>query len=126
MSTTAESFVFDPSTGGLRKLKHTELLDVASHYKPSCSSTLKMDELHQLILDHLPEEELISYDEQVSSATLELKKLEFQENERARENTLHMKELEAKEKELATQVRLKELGTGLTPRPSDSGSSSGI
>jgi len=87
------------------------------------AQALKTDELRQLILDHLHKEELISYDEQVSSATLELKKLEFQENERARENTLHMKELEAREKELALQVRLKEMKTGPTTQPSDSGSS---
>ena len=35
--------------------------------------------------------------------------MEFQENERARENALRMKELEIKEKELAMQLKLKEL-----------------
>jgi len=63
--------------------------------------------LRQVILEHLREEELISDNEdveQVNSATLELKKLESQEKERARETALCMKELE---KELAMQVRLK-------------------
>ena len=123
MSTAAKSFCLRPIYWWSTQ---AETHRITSHYKLSCSSTLKTDELHQLILDHLHEEELISYDEgdeQVSSATLELKKLEFQENERARENALHMKELEAREKELAMQVRLKEMETGPTPQPSDSGSS---
>ena len=60
------------------------------------------------------EEEIISEDEDegalsASSAALELKKLQFQENERVRENALHMKKLELKEKELAMQMKLKEL-----------------
>jgi len=83
-----------------------------------CSSSLKKDELRRVILEHLHEEELISDDEdveQVNSATLELKKLEFQEKERARETALRMKELEVKEKELAMQVKLKELEARATP-----------
>ena len=47
--------------------------------------------------------------QEASSTTLELKRLEFQENGRARENVLRMKELEIKEKELAMQLKLKEL-----------------
>ena len=42
-------------------------------------------------------------------ATVELKKLLIQENERVRENAYAMKELEVKEKELALQLKLKEL-----------------
>ena len=67
-----------------------------------------------MILEHLREEELLSDEgsddgQEASSATLELKRLEFQENERARKNALRMKELEIKEKELAMQLKLKEL-----------------
>ena len=80
---------------------------------------MKKDEMRKTILEYLREEELISDDEgnelEVNSNTLELKKLEFQENERARENALRMKELEIKEKELAMQIRLKELEASATP-----------
>ena len=67
-----------------------------------------------MILEHLREEELLSDEEsdngqEASSATLDLKRLEFQENERVRENALRMKELEIKKKELAMQLKLKEL-----------------
>jgi len=77
-----------------------------------------------VILEHLREEEITTDDEvTVNSAILKLKRLEFQENERAQENTLHMKELEVEEKELAMQVRLKELKTSAAPLPLDPGSS---
>jgi len=60
----------------------------------------------RVILEHLREEKIASDDEViVSSALLELKRLEFQENERAQENALSLKELEVEEKELAMQVR---------------------
>jgi len=89
MSAT-ESFISEPSVSGLRKLKRAELVDVASHYKLSCSGSLKKDELRWKILQHLHDEELISEDEgdelETDRTTLELKNLEFQENERAREN----------------------------------------
>ena len=47
--------------------------------------------------------------QEASSTTLELKRLEFQENERARDNALHIKELEINQKELGMQLKLKEL-----------------
>ena len=75
---------------------------------------MKKDDIRQVILEHLHEEELFSDKESdngqgASSTTLELKRLEFQENERARENASCLKELEIKEKELAMQLKLKEL-----------------
>jgi len=80
---------------------------------------LKKDELRRKILQHLHDEELLSEDEgdelETDRTTLELKKLEFQENERARENALRMKELELKERELAMKVKLKEMELAATP-----------
>ena len=75
---------------------------------------MKKDDIRQVILEHLHEEELLSDQEsddgqKASSTTLEFKRLEFQENGRARENALCMKVLEIKEKELAMQLKLKEL-----------------
>lgn len=72
---------------------------------------MKKDNLRSMILH---EGELISDEEsddgqEASSATLELKRLDLQENERARENALRMKELEIKEKEIAIQLKMKEL-----------------
>ena len=114
MLSTKESFVLKPSTSGLKKLKRAELVEVASYYELIVSSSMKKDDLRQVILEHLHEEELISDEEsdegqEISSATLELKRLEFQENERAGENALHMKELEIMEKEMAMQLKMKKL-----------------
>ena len=123
MLSQKDLFVSEQSANGLWKLKCTELLEVAAHYKLSCSSSLKKDEIRRVILEHLREEEIISDEDgdelEVSRTTIELKKLEFQENERARENTLRIKELEVKEKELALQVKLKELEARAhsTPEP---------
>ena len=109
-----DTFVSKPSTSSLKKLQRTELVEVATYYELTVSSSFKKDDIRQVILEHLWEEELHSDEEsddgqEASSATLELKRLEFEENERARENSLRMKELEIKEKELAMQLKLKEL-----------------
>ena len=114
MLSAKDSFISKPSTSSLKKLKHTELVKVASYYELTVSSPMKKDDIRQVILEHLREEELLSDEEsddgqEASSPTLELKRLEFQENERARENALRMKELEIKEEELAMQLKLKEL-----------------
>jgi len=75
----------------------------------------------------LREEELISDeegDELVTDRnTLELKRLEFQENERARESALRMKELEIKERELAMQLKLKEMELSVATKTTTSASS---
>jgi len=120
MSSAKELFVSEPSKSSLLKLKRAELLEVADHYKISCSSSSKKEEIRSVILEHLLEEEIISEDEgelSTSSAALELKRLQFQENERVRENALRMKELEIKEKELALQMKLKELEAKAVPSP---------
>ena len=114
MSSAKDSFVSKPSTSSLKKLKRTELVEVAGYYELTIANLMKKDDTCQVILEHLREEELLSDEEsddgqEASSATLELKRLEFQENEGARENALRMKELEIKEKELAMQLKLKEL-----------------
>ena len=114
MSSVKDSFVSKPSMSSLKKLNRTELVEVASYYELTISSLVKKDDIHQVILEHLREEEPLSDEEsddrqEASSATLELKRQEFQENKRARENALHIKELEIKEKELAMQLKLKEL-----------------
>ena len=105
MSSAKDSFVSKPSTSSLKKWKLTKLIEVASYYELTVSSLMKKDDIRRVILEHLREEKLLSNEEsdneqEASSATLELKRLEFQENERTRENALYMKELEMKEKEL--------------------------
>ena len=74
-----------------------------------------------MILEHLWKEEIIYEEDEgepgTSSTTLELKRLEFQENERGKENALRMKELEINEKELATRMRLMELEAKALPSP---------
>ena len=114
MSSAKDSFISKPSTSSLKRLKCTELVEVASYYDLTISNSMKKHNICQVILEHLCKEEFLSDEEsddgqQASSATLGLKRLEFQENERARENALYMKELEIKEKELAMQLKLKEL-----------------
>ena len=96
MSSAKDFFVSKPSTSSLKKLKCTELVEVASYYELIVSSLMKKDDIRQVILEHLQEKDLLSDEEsddgqEASSATLELKRLEFQENERARENALRMK-----------------------------------
>ena len=81
---------------------------------------MRKDEIHQMIVEHLQEEELILDKESeevlhTDSTTLELRKLEYQERENTRENALRMKELELKERELAMQVKLKEMELLVTP-----------
>ena len=93
MLSMKDSFILKPSTSGLKKLKRAELVEVANYYELTISSSMKKDDLRSMILEHLCEEELISDEEsddgqEVSSATLELQRLEFQANERARENAL--------------------------------------
>jgi len=127
---TKEMFISDPSRSGLQKLKRSELLEVADYYNITCSSSTKKEEICCGILEHLLEEEIISEEEDgdlsTSSAALELKKVQFQENERVRENTLHMKELELKEKELAMQMKLKELEVKTLPSPEPVSKSAGF
>ena len=103
MSSAKDTFISKPSVSSLKKLKHTKLVEVASYYELTVSSSTKKDDIRQVILEHLREEELFSNEESddgqyASSTTLELKRLEFQENKRARENTLRMKELEKRRK----------------------------
>ena len=82
----SSAFISEPSSKALRKLKRAELLEVAGHYKVTCSSSMKKEEICCVILEHL-REDIISEEEDVgepstSSTTLELKRLEFQGNER--------------------------------------------
>ena len=114
----SSTFISEPSSKALRKLKHAKLLEVAGHYKIACSSSMKKEELRRVILEYLRKEIISEEDEgepSTSSTTLELKRLEFQENETVRENVLRMKELEIKEKELVMQMRLEELEAKALP-----------
>ena len=58
MSTVKDSFISEPLVSGLRKLKRSELIEVAGHYKLTCQSSMKKDEIRQVILEHLHEEDL--------------------------------------------------------------------
>ena len=58
MSSAKESFISEPSKRGLQKLKRAELLEIAGHYKITCSTSMKKEEIHHTIIDHLLEEEI--------------------------------------------------------------------
>ena len=58
MLSAKDSFVSNISMSSLRKLKHTELVEVASCYELTVSSSMKKDDICQVILEHLHEEEL--------------------------------------------------------------------
>ena len=60
MSSAKGSFISNPSTSGLKKLKHTELVMVASYYGLTMTSLMEKDDIHQVILEDLNEEELFS------------------------------------------------------------------
>jgi len=105
-----EEFIEEPTREALALLKKKELLDVAKHYKIEVVESARKAEIKKLIIEHLIEEDLI--DESESAATIELKRLEYQERERERENQLKLKELELKEKELSIQLKLRELEAG--------------
>jgi len=116
LSSTKVLFISNPSRSGLQKLKHAKLLEVADHYKITCSSSAKKEDIRHGVLEYLLEEKIISENEgegtlSASSAALELEKLQFEKNERVRENALRIKELELKEKELALLMELKEFET---------------
>ena len=97
----------------LDSLKKTDLLAIEQYYKLSLiTSSQRKREIKKLIEEHLIDEELVPEDEELpllSTGLLELKYLEFQEQEKERESQLRMKELEIREKELSIQLRLKEL-----------------
>jgi len=63
MSFEIESFVTALSVEALSALKRTELTQVAELYKLSVTSAMKKGEIHQLIVNYLHEEELISDEE---------------------------------------------------------------
>ena len=117
---TVQSFIAEPTLSLLSSLKRPQLTEIASHYKLPITGSMKKGEIKRLITVYLIDEELVPEEDaeeqlpvNVDSSTLELKHLEFQEKEKAREAELKMKELEIQEKELSIQLRMKELETPL-------------
>ena len=108
-----KSFIEKLSLLMLDSLKKMDLLAIEQYYKLLLiTSSQWKREIKKLIEEHLIDEELVPEDEELplpSTGLLELKHLEFQEQEKERESQLRMKELEIREKELSIQLRLKEL-----------------
>ena len=72
-------------------MKKTELVSLATHYKLEVTSSTKKVDVRRILTQYLVDEEIISEEEQESLLDLELRKLEFQEREKERENQLHIK-----------------------------------
>ena len=122
-----ESFVAKPTLRSLSLLKKLQLID---YYELSIVSSMKKGEIKKLITVHQIDEELVPEEEteeslssSVNANSLELKCLEFQEWEKAREAQLKLKELEICEKELSIQLGLKELESPVPRQRSPSAAS---
>ena len=93
-----ELFTARPTLLALDSFKKTDLLTIAQHYKLSVTTTQKKGEIKRLIWDYLTDEELVPEEETESlgssNTLLELKRLEFQEREKERENQVRIKEME--------------------------------
>ena len=125
-----DSFVAKPTLSLLNSLKKSQLTELANYYKLAVSGSLKKGEIKKLITVYLIDEELVPKEDGEGQlpddfSTLELKRLEFQEREKAREAELKMKELEIWEKELSIQLRMKELETPVPARTRSPSESSG-
>ena len=90
-----ESFVAEPTLRSLSLLKKPQLIEVANHYELSVVSSMKKGEIKRLITTYLIDEELVPEEDiegqlssSVDSSSLELKRLEFQKQEKARELSL--------------------------------------
>ena len=117
---SVQSFVAEPTLSLLSSLKRPQLTEIASYCELPVTGSVKKGEIKRLITVYLIDEELVPEEDaeeqlpvNVDCSTLELKRLEFQEKEKAREAELKMKELEIREKELSIQLRMKELETPL-------------
>ena len=89
-----ESFVAEPTLQVLNTLMKHQLTEVANSYKLAITGSMKKGEIKRLLVDYLINEELVPEDKEhspvtVDSNTLELKRLEFQERESAREAQLN-------------------------------------
>ena len=111
-----ESFVAEPTLRSLSLLKKPQLIEVANHYELSVVGSMKKGDIKRLITTYLIDEELVPEEDiegqlssSVDSSSLELKRLEFQEQEKARQAQLKLKEPEIWQKELSIQLQLKEL-----------------
>ena len=127
---SVNSFVAEPTLSLLNSLKKSQLTELANYYKLPVSGSMKKGEIKKLITVYLIDEELVPEEDREGqlpddSSTLELKHLEFQEREKAREAELKMKELEIRKKELSIQLRMKELETPVPARTRSPSESSG-
>ena len=116
-----DSFAAEPTLQVLNTLTKHQLTEVANFYKLAVTGSMKKGEVKRLLVDYLIDKELVPEDEErlpvtVDSNTLELKCLDLQEQESAREVQLKLKELEIKEKEILFRLRMKELETSSLPR----------
>jgi len=98
-----ESFVAEPTLQVFNLLMKPQLVEVANYYKLSITGPSKKGDIKRLLTEYLIDEGLVPEDEDrsptnVDSNFLELKRLELQECESAREAQLKMKELEIRER----------------------------
>lgn len=111
MSFEVGTFLEEPQIEEFRKLKKSELLEVGQHFKLSVNSSQTKGEIKKVVLAYLVDEEILPEEAldrtNASDHGLELKRLEYQEKDKAMQ--LKMKELEIREKELALEYKTKEL-----------------
>ena len=131
LSKKMDNFYMEPTLElALNLLKKKELTEAASHYGLDISENAMKAAIKKVVLDYLMEEELIakpdSSDTMKGQQLLELKRLEFQEQEREKETQLKLKELDIKEKEIAMQLKLRELEACPTAAPTPTVKSTGF
>jgi len=98
-----KSFVAEPTLRVHNLLTKPQLVEVANYYKLSITGSSKKGNIKRLLTEYLIDEELVPKDKDhsltnVDSNFLELKHLELQEHESAREAQLKMKELEIRKR----------------------------
>ena len=133
MSSVLDSFVDDPSVEGLDAMKREELINLAKHYKLSYKTSMRKQEIKNIVIEGLVDEHVLPYDAldciMETSDAYKLKKLELDhelQKEKVRMQQEHDFELQKEkirmeqvlEKEkIEAQIRLKEIELASQPKP---------
>ena len=112
MSFNLDTFVAEPRLDKFNGLKKADLLQISLHYKLAVNSSMGKGDIKKLVLNYLVEEEIFPEEDLEHVAlsgeqSLELRKLEYLERDKALQ--LKLKELDVREKELALEHKAKEL-----------------
>lgn len=107
-----ESFVAEPQLDEFNGLKKSDSLQVGQYYKLSVNTSIGKGDIKKVVLNFLIEKEIFPEDDLEHASvsgeqSLELRRLEYQERDKAIQ--LKLKELEVREKELALEYNAKEL-----------------